>query len=157
MHCAASCSPSEDGFRTILDRAGPGATSPPTSTRGVLTRVVSGTTTSLAQTGRLTAEEMTESSPPAHPRSEGRSPAVQELGDRALHNCYGAGMSMEFGLFIGGWVPDYLDGRNDAAEHERLMTRRASPRSATAQLEVRRGSPSTTSSTSTRTSRPTRS
>ncbi|HEY4375562.1 MAG TPA: LLM class flavin-dependent oxidoreductase [Acidimicrobiales bacterium] len=30
-------------------------------------------------------------------------------------------MSMEFGLFIGGWVPDYLDGRNDAAEHERLV------------------------------------
>ncbi|MFP5255236.1 MAG: LLM class flavin-dependent oxidoreductase [Acidimicrobiia bacterium] len=28
---------------------------------------------------------------------------------------------MEFGLFIGGWVPDYLDGRNDAWEHERLM------------------------------------
>ncbi len=28
---------------------------------------------------------------------------------------------MEFGLFIGGWVPDYLDGRNDANEHERLM------------------------------------
>jgi len=28
---------------------------------------------------------------------------------------------MEFGLFIGGWVPDYLDGRNDAYEHERLM------------------------------------
>jgi alkanesulfonate monooxygenase SsuD/methylene tetrahydromethanopterin reductase-like flavin-dependent oxidoreductase (luciferase family) len=28
---------------------------------------------------------------------------------------------MEFGLFIGGWVPDYLDGRNDAHEHERLI------------------------------------
>ncbi len=28
---------------------------------------------------------------------------------------------MEFGLFIGGWVPDYLDGRNDANEHERLI------------------------------------
>ena len=28
---------------------------------------------------------------------------------------------MEFGLFIGGWVPDYLDGRNDALEHERLI------------------------------------
>jgi alkanesulfonate monooxygenase SsuD/methylene tetrahydromethanopterin reductase-like flavin-dependent oxidoreductase (luciferase family) len=28
---------------------------------------------------------------------------------------------MEFGLFIGGWVPDYLDGRNDAYEHERLI------------------------------------
>ena len=28
---------------------------------------------------------------------------------------------MEFGLFIGGWVPDYLDGRNDAWEHERLI------------------------------------
>ena len=28
---------------------------------------------------------------------------------------------MEFGLFIGGWVPDYLDGRDDAAEHERLL------------------------------------
>lgn len=27
---------------------------------------------------------------------------------------------MEFGLFIGGWVPDYLDGRDDEAEHERL-------------------------------------
>ncbi|MEO9223639.1 MAG: LLM class flavin-dependent oxidoreductase [Acidimicrobiales bacterium] len=30
-------------------------------------------------------------------------------------------MSMEFGLFIGGWVPDYLEGRNDAYEHERLI------------------------------------
>jgi len=28
---------------------------------------------------------------------------------------------MEFGLFIGGWVPDYLDRRDDAWEHERLM------------------------------------
>ena len=28
---------------------------------------------------------------------------------------------MEFGLFIGGWVPDYLDGRDDEAEHERLL------------------------------------
>lgn len=28
---------------------------------------------------------------------------------------------MEFGLFIGGWVPDYLDGRDDAHEHERLV------------------------------------
>jgi alkanesulfonate monooxygenase SsuD/methylene tetrahydromethanopterin reductase-like flavin-dependent oxidoreductase (luciferase family) len=28
---------------------------------------------------------------------------------------------MEFGLFIGGFVPDYLDGRNDAYEHERLV------------------------------------
>jgi len=28
---------------------------------------------------------------------------------------------MEFGLFIGGWVPDYLDGRNDPLEHERLV------------------------------------
>jgi alkanesulfonate monooxygenase SsuD/methylene tetrahydromethanopterin reductase-like flavin-dependent oxidoreductase (luciferase family) len=30
-------------------------------------------------------------------------------------------MSLEFGLFIGGWVPDYLDGRDDAAEHRRLI------------------------------------
>ncbi len=30
-------------------------------------------------------------------------------------------MGMEFGLFIGGWVPDYLDGRDDAAEHTRLI------------------------------------
>ncbi len=28
---------------------------------------------------------------------------------------------MEFGLFIGGWVPDYLDGRDDGAEHQRLI------------------------------------
>lgn len=28
---------------------------------------------------------------------------------------------MEFGLFIGGWVPDYLDGRDDAFEHQRLI------------------------------------
>ncbi len=28
---------------------------------------------------------------------------------------------MEFGLFIGGWVPDYLEGRDDAAEHARLI------------------------------------
>ncbi|MBA3281726.1 MAG: LLM class flavin-dependent oxidoreductase, partial [Acidimicrobiia bacterium] len=30
-------------------------------------------------------------------------------------------MSIEFGLFIGGWVPDYLEGRNDAYEHQRLV------------------------------------
>ena len=30
-------------------------------------------------------------------------------------------MSMEFGLFIGGWVPGYLDGRDDAYEHQRLI------------------------------------
>ncbi len=30
-------------------------------------------------------------------------------------------MSIEFGLFIGGWVPDYLEGRNDAHEHQRLI------------------------------------
>jgi alkanesulfonate monooxygenase SsuD/methylene tetrahydromethanopterin reductase-like flavin-dependent oxidoreductase (luciferase family) len=28
---------------------------------------------------------------------------------------------VEFGLFIGGWVPDYLDRRNDEAEHTRLV------------------------------------
>lgn len=28
---------------------------------------------------------------------------------------------MEFGLFIGGWVPDYLDRRDDGAEHRRLL------------------------------------
>jgi alkanesulfonate monooxygenase SsuD/methylene tetrahydromethanopterin reductase-like flavin-dependent oxidoreductase (luciferase family) len=28
---------------------------------------------------------------------------------------------VEFGLFIGGWVPDYLDGRDDEAEHTRLI------------------------------------
>ena len=28
---------------------------------------------------------------------------------------------MEFGLFIGGWVPDYLEGRDDDAEHRRLV------------------------------------
>jgi alkanesulfonate monooxygenase SsuD/methylene tetrahydromethanopterin reductase-like flavin-dependent oxidoreductase (luciferase family) len=28
---------------------------------------------------------------------------------------------MEFGLFIGGWVPDYLAGRDDGAEHRRLV------------------------------------
>jgi alkanesulfonate monooxygenase SsuD/methylene tetrahydromethanopterin reductase-like flavin-dependent oxidoreductase (luciferase family) len=28
---------------------------------------------------------------------------------------------VEFGLFIGGWVPDYLEGRDDAAEHRRLI------------------------------------
>ena len=65
-------------------------------------------------------------------------------------------MSMEFGLFIGGWVPDYLDGRNDAYEHQRLIDETASPRRATASTGSTRGSPSTTSSRSTRTSRPTR-
>lgn len=30
-------------------------------------------------------------------------------------------MGLEFGLFVGGWVPHYLDGRDDAAEHRRLL------------------------------------
>ncbi len=30
-------------------------------------------------------------------------------------------VSIEFGLFIGGWVPRYLDGRDDEAEHARLL------------------------------------
>lgn len=30
-------------------------------------------------------------------------------------------MGLEFGLFVGGWVPHYLDGRDDRAEHERLL------------------------------------
>jgi AcrR family transcriptional regulator len=59
MH-ARFVQPSEDGYRTILERA---------RTRGevaddvdprVLTRVVSGATTSLAQTGRLSRSEMTD-------------------------------------------------------------------------------------------------
>ena len=31
-------------------------------------------------------------------------------------------MSMEFGIFLGGFVSHYLDGRDDAAEHQRLMS-----------------------------------
>ena len=48
--------------------------------------------------------------------------------------------AMEFGLFIGGWVPDYLDGRNDALEHERLDQRDPHRRGRRPrQLEVRVG------------------
>ncbi len=52
--------PSEDGYRAILDRAlARGDLTGDVDPR-ILTRVVSGATTSLAQTGRLSAEAMTE-------------------------------------------------------------------------------------------------
>jgi AcrR family transcriptional regulator len=52
--------PSEDGYREILERAaGRGEIASDVDPK-LLTRVVSGATTSLAQTGRLTASEMTE-------------------------------------------------------------------------------------------------
>jgi AcrR family transcriptional regulator len=52
--------PSEDGYRTILDHARARGDLEGDVDPRLLTRVVSGATTSLAQTGRLTAEEMTE-------------------------------------------------------------------------------------------------
>jgi AcrR family transcriptional regulator len=52
--------PSEDGYRVILDRAeGRGEIAGAVDPK-LLTRVVSGATTSLAQTGRLSAEAMTD-------------------------------------------------------------------------------------------------
>jgi AcrR family transcriptional regulator len=59
MH-ARFVQPSEDGYRTILERArGRGEVADDVDPR-VLTRVVSGATTSLAQTGRLRRGEMTD-------------------------------------------------------------------------------------------------
>lgn len=59
MH-ARFVQPSEDGYRTILERArARGEVADEVDPR-ILTRVVSGATTSLAQTGRLTRAEMTE-------------------------------------------------------------------------------------------------
>ena len=59
MH-ARFVQPSEDGYRTILERArARGEVADDVDPR-VLTRVVSGATTSLAQTGRLTRGEMTD-------------------------------------------------------------------------------------------------
>lgn len=52
--------PSEDGFRTILDRARARGDLAADVDPRVLTRVVSGATTSLAQTGRLSTDEMTD-------------------------------------------------------------------------------------------------
>jgi AcrR family transcriptional regulator len=52
--------PSEDGYRTILDHARARGDLAGDVDPRLLTRVVSGATTSLAQTGRLTAEEMTQ-------------------------------------------------------------------------------------------------
>lgn len=59
MH-ARFVQPSEDGYRTILERArARGEVADDVDPR-VLTRVVSGATTSLAQTGRLSRSEMTD-------------------------------------------------------------------------------------------------
>ena len=59
MH-ARFVQPSEDGYRTILERArARGEVADDVDPR-VLTRVVSGATTSLAQTGRLSRDEMTD-------------------------------------------------------------------------------------------------
>lgn len=52
--------PSEDGYRTILDRGRARGEVTGEIDPKLLTRVVSGATTSLAQTGRLTASAMTE-------------------------------------------------------------------------------------------------
>lgn len=59
MH-ARFVQPSEDGYRTILERGrARGEVAEGDVDPKVLTRVVSGATTSLAQTGRLSAEAMT--------------------------------------------------------------------------------------------------
>jgi AcrR family transcriptional regulator len=59
MH-ARFVQPSEEGYRTILERArARGEVADDVDPR-VLTRVVSGATTSLAQTGRLSRDEMTD-------------------------------------------------------------------------------------------------
>ncbi len=52
--------PAEDGFRTILDRARERGELQREGDPRLVTRVVSGATTSLAQTGRLTGAEMTD-------------------------------------------------------------------------------------------------
>jgi AcrR family transcriptional regulator len=52
--------PSEDGYRAILDRALDRGDLTGDVDPRILTRVVSGATTSLAQTGRLSAEAMTD-------------------------------------------------------------------------------------------------
>ncbi len=52
--------PSEDGYRTILERGRARGEAVGDIDPKLLTRVVSGATTSLAQTGRLTASAMTE-------------------------------------------------------------------------------------------------
>lgn len=59
MH-ARFVQPSEDGYRAILDRALARGDLRDDVDPRVLTRVVSGATTSLAQTGRLSPEAMTE-------------------------------------------------------------------------------------------------
>lgn len=52
--------PSEDGYQAILDRAQARGDLADNVDPRILTRIVSGATTSLAQTGRLSAEAMTE-------------------------------------------------------------------------------------------------
>ena len=52
--------PSEDGYRAILEQAAQRGEVAGDVDPKLLTRVVSGATTSLAQTGRLSAEEMTD-------------------------------------------------------------------------------------------------
>jgi AcrR family transcriptional regulator len=59
MH-ARFVQPSEDGYRTILERAHQRGDLADEVDPRILTRVVSGATTSLAQTGRLSAEAMTD-------------------------------------------------------------------------------------------------
>ena len=59
MH-ARFVQPSEDGYRTIVERGRERGEVTAAVDPKVLTRVVSGATTSLAQTGRLSAEAMTD-------------------------------------------------------------------------------------------------
>ena len=63
---------------------------------------------------------------------------------------------MEFGLFIQGYMPRFRQEVDPEAEHQAFMDELALVEAADrAGLQVRVGAPSTTSSTSTRTCRPT--
>jgi hypothetical protein len=76
--------PSEDGYREILDRATARGEVAGDVDPKLLTRVVSGATTSLAQTGRLSAEEMTDVL--VRMLLGGLIPAPA-ISDSQLHNC----------------------------------------------------------------------
>ncbi len=83
MH-ARFVQPSEDGYREILARAAARGEVAGDVDPKLLTRVVSGATTSLAQTGRLSAESMTDVL--VRMLLGGLIPAIA-ISDSQLHNC----------------------------------------------------------------------
>lgn len=76
--------PSEDGYRVILDRAAERGEVTGEVDPKLLTRVVSGATTSLAQTGRLSAAQMTDVL--VRTLVGGLVPVTAQISDRQLHN-----------------------------------------------------------------------